>query len=203
MPSCAGKAARNLGFAKERHILVSNGDLHMTDNELFDIVQRFAAADCSWLTTVRPDGRPHSAPVWHVWAQGKAYVVTKQTAVKVANIRHQADVVLTHPDPHAVIIIDGEAQIVEGMVERLQPLFQAKYDWDIAADGDYDTIIAVAPNKLLAWGEEGAAYRKRWTGKQLRSIDPTANISFARELQLFEEGFAVDGHKENEGAEGG
>ncbi len=150
------------------------GDLHMTDKVLFNIVQRFANSDCSWLTTVRPDGRPHSTPVWHVWVEGKAYVVTKHTAVKVANIRHKVDVVLTHPDPHRAIIIDGRAQIVTNMADRLQPLFLAKYDWDIANDDGYNTIVAVTPTKLLAWGEEGAAYRKRWTGKQLQLVDLTS-----------------------------
>lgn len=146
----------------------------MKDSELLGILQRFAAADCSWLTSVRADGRPHSAPIWHVWVDAKAYVVTKQTAVKVANIGHNADVVLTHPDPHRAIIIDGRAQIVTDMADRLRPLFQGKYDWDIANDDDYDTIIAITPHKLLAWGEEGAAYRKRWTGEQLRLVDLTS-----------------------------
>jgi general stress protein 26 len=146
----------------------------MKDSTLLDIVQRFAGADCSWLTTVRADGRPHTAPIWHVWFEGKVYVVTKQRAIKVANIGQNDAVVLSHPDPHRAIIIDGRAQIVADMADRLRSFFQAKYDWDIVEDDHYDTIIAITPHKLLAWGEEGAAYRKRWTGEQLRLVDLTS-----------------------------
>ena len=142
----------------------------MTDLDLPSIIQRFATANCSWLSTVRPDGRPHSAPVWHIWTGSRAYLVTKSTAVKVNNIRHYTGVVLTHPDPHKAIIIEGQAHIVQGKTNLLRPLFKAKYDWDIATDEDYNTIIEITPQKLLAWGEEGAGHRKRWTGEEVMAV---------------------------------
>jgi general stress protein 26 len=135
----------------------------MSDKILEEVLQRFAAADCSWLTTVRPDARPHSAPIWHVLYKGYIYVISKPTAVRVANIQHNPRVTITHPDPHSAIIIDGRAQIGENMASQLRPYFQEKYDWDIATDGDYTTIIEICPSKIMAWGaEEGAGKRKRW-----------------------------------------
>lgn len=142
----------------------------MKDLQLADVLARFAAADSSWLSTVRSDGRPHAAPVWHVWTAGRFFVVTKPAAVKVANIRHNPAVTLTHPDPHAVIIVDGYAAIVEAQQEGLRPFFQAKYDWDIVADEQYNTVIAIKPVKLLAWPEQGAAYRQRWRGAALDGL---------------------------------
>jgi general stress protein 26 len=139
----------------------------MTNQSLNDILQRFADANCSWLTTVWPDCRPHSAPVWHVWTNSRVYVVTVLSAVKVANIDHNPYVVLTHPDPHSAIIIDGKAKIVSGMEDELRPLFKAKYDWDIATDDAYNTIIEITPEKVLAWGEEGAGHRQRWRGEEI------------------------------------
>jgi len=139
----------------------------MTNATLSEILRRFAESDCSWLTTVRPGCRPHSAPIWHVWTNSRAYVVTTPTAVKVTNIRQNSAVVLTHPDPHSAIIIDGQASIVHGMDDQLRPLFKEKYDWDIVTDEDYTTIIEITPQKLLAWGEEGAGHLKRWTGEEL------------------------------------
>ena len=142
----------------------------MTKLDLQTVIQRFAQADCSWLSTLRPDFRPHSAPIWHVWTNGCAYVVTKDSAVKVENIRHHSSVVLTHPDPHKAIIIEGDARIVEGKTGMLRPLFKAKYDWDIGTDEDYTTIIEVRSQKVLAWGEEGAGYRQRWTGEEVMAL---------------------------------
>ncbi|NCF66373.1 MAG: hypothetical protein GWP61_10370 [Chloroflexi bacterium] len=142
----------------------------MADLNLRSLIERFAASSCSWLSTVRPDGRVHSAPIWHVWTNGRAYVVTTAKAVKVPNIRNNPNVVLTHPDPHKAIIIDGEASLVQDKTDLLRPLFKAKYDWDIAEDDDYDTIIEIKPVKLLAWGEEGAGYRQRWFGERITGI---------------------------------
>jgi general stress protein 26 len=122
------------------------------------------------MNTVRPDGRVHSAPIWHVWTNGCAYVVTTPKAVKVHNIRSNPNVVLTHPDPHSAIIIDGVAVFVEDKIDLLRPLFKVKYDWDIVTDEDYDTIIEIRPQKLLAWGEEGAGYRQRWFGEEITAV---------------------------------
>ena len=142
----------------------------MADLNLQTIIDRFATADCSWLSTVRPDGRPHAAPIWHIWTNARAYIVTKPTAVKVAGIRRNPAVVLTHPDPHCAIIIEGRAEIVHGMVGLLYPFFKAKYDWDITTDEAYTTVIEITPLKLLAWGEKGAGHRQRWTGDDLAAL---------------------------------
>jgi hypothetical protein len=45
------------------------------------------------------------------------------------------------------------------MAAALQPLFLAKYNWDIATDAPYDTIVAVTPHKIMAWGNHGD---QRW-----------------------------------------
>jgi general stress protein 26 len=139
----------------------------MTNETLGAVIHRFAVSDCSWLTTVRPDGRPHSAPVWHTWTNSHIYVVTMPSAVKVKNIRRHPAVVLTHPDPHRTIIIEGRAQFADHLADELRPHFKAKYDWDIVADEDYQTIIEIIPEKVLAWGEEGAGHRRRWRGQEV------------------------------------
>jgi len=142
----------------------------MPTPELESTIRRFAESECSWLSTADSDGKVHSAPVWHIWYEGHAYVVTVPTAVKVTNIKTNPRVVITHPDPLKVVIIEGKATIVEGMMERLQPYFKAKYDWDILTDVDYTTVVKIIPTKLIAWGKEGAGYRKRWKGEEVTTV---------------------------------
>lgn len=77
------------------------------ERELSQIIERLARIDCSWMSTVRPDGRAHNASVWHVWYQGWAYVVAQLIAVKVKNLAKNPSVVLTLPDPHDVVIVEG------------------------------------------------------------------------------------------------
>ena len=138
----------------------------MTDQVLQTLINRFAESDCSWLSTVRPNGRLHSAPIWHVWLAGKAYVVTVETAVKVPNIRHNPSVTITHPDPKDVVIIEGTASFAPEKREALKPMLKAKYDWDLddSEEAPYNTIIEIRPTKVIAWGKYGEG---RWSGKQL------------------------------------
>jgi gamma-glutamylcyclotransferase (GGCT)/AIG2-like uncharacterized protein YtfP len=137
------------------------------DDTLRALVQRFAEAECSWLSSVRPGGRAHSAPLWHVWHRGRVYVVTLSTAVKTANILEHPGVVITHPDPVDAIIIEGWATLALGLSPQLQPLFAAKYDWDIDNSLNYDTIIEITPTKLLAWGKYGQG---RWSGAEVLRV---------------------------------
>jgi gamma-glutamylcyclotransferase (GGCT)/AIG2-like uncharacterized protein YtfP len=130
-------------------------------------VQRFARAECSWFSSVRPDGRAHSAPVWHVWYRGRAYVVTPGGSVKAANISRNPGVVIAHQDPLNPVIIEGWGTLAKGMRSRLQPLFKEKYDWDLSTDDEYDTIIEITPLKLLTWGEHGQG---RWPGEEVQRV---------------------------------
>lgn len=137
------------------------------DPVLRALVQRFAAESCSWLSSVRPDGRAHSAPIWHVWHQGRAYVVTPSTSVKAANIGENPNVVLTHPDPMNPIIIDGWARSTPTMREQLRPLFLEKYAWDIGNAANYDTVLEITPARLLAWGKYGEG---KWPGTEVLRV---------------------------------
>lgn len=137
------------------------------DPTLLALVRRFARAECSWLSTVRPDGRAHSAPVWHVWLAGRVYVVSQPEAVKTLNLQHNPSVVITHPDPVNPVIIEGWGTVSPATGNRLRPLFKDKYDWDILTDADYTTIIEITPLKLLAWGKYGDG---RWPGEAVVQV---------------------------------
>ena len=142
-------------------------DQTLVDETLRALLQRFAQADCSWLSTVRPGGRAHSTPIWHVWYRGRAYIVTTSGAVKTANILENPNVVVTHPDPVDALIIEGWATPAAKLEAQLQPLFKAKYDWDISSDTEYDTIIEITPTKLMAWGKYGQGC---WPGSAVLQV---------------------------------
>ena len=126
------------------------------------------------MSTVRPDGRSHSAPVWHAWYRGRAYVVAKPTAIKVKNLAQNPSTVLTLPDPSDVFILEGMGHEAPHMREAIQPLFLGKYEWNITADAEYSTVLEVTPTKLLAWGSsvtDGADSATRWTGEELLKVN--------------------------------
>ena len=86
-------------------------------------------------------------------------MVTKDGSVRAGNIRHNPAVSLSLPDPMNVFVLEGVARFAPEMADDLAPLFQAKYNWDIRTDADYNTIIAVDPVKVMVWGSHGEG---RW-----------------------------------------
>src|SRR5688500_8423420 len=64
-----------------------------------------------WLSTVRPDGRPHVMPIWGVWLDDIFYFSTSLQSRKARNLIH---------NPYGVLTTDNatEAVIVEGRVRK-------------------------------------------------------------------------------------
>ena len=51
-----------------------------------------------WLTTVRPDGRPHSIPVWFLWESATILIFSKPNTKKIRNLRRNHSVTLALDD---------------------------------------------------------------------------------------------------------
>ena len=117
-------------------------------------------AACPWpAASVRPDGRAHLAPIWHIWHSERLFVVTQSKSVRARNIRHNPSVSAALPDPINPVIMEGSATFASEATPLLQPLFLAKYNWDIVTDHEYDTVIAVTPHRIMTWGSHGD---QRW-----------------------------------------
>ena len=52
-------------------------------------------AEVYWLSTVRPDGRPHVTPIAALWLEGALYFTTGQAERKAKNLKDNAQVVVT------------------------------------------------------------------------------------------------------------
>ncbi len=149
----------------------------MSDATLPRLLAKFAQAEACWFSSTRPDGRAHLAPIWHVWHDGRAFVVTQPTSVRARNIARHPYVSLALPDPMNALIIEGTAHPAPQRLDKLQPLFMAKYNWDISTDEDYKLILEIVPRKLMAWGNHGEG---RWAfGADGAPIDPTSGVEQA------------------------
>ena len=94
---------------------------------------RLQNAEVYWLSTVRPDGRPHVTPIASVWLDEALYFSTGQTERKAKNLA---------VNPHCVIttgcnvlegldlVIEGDAgRVTDGVrLQRLADEYAAKYD---------------------------------------------------------------------------
>ncbi len=139
------------------------------EKTLQSLLALFARSEFSWLTSVRPAGRPHSVPIWHVMQGEYIYLATATKSVKVVNVRSNPNVVVAArlEDPLAGLIVEGLARLKPDLRASVSKLFEAKYDWNIAEEDTYDALIEVEPVRLVAWGQYGEG---RWTGEEIRKV---------------------------------
>lgn len=78
-----------------------------------------------FLSTVRPDGRPHVAGVGALWVDGKFYIVSGPKTRKSRNLAHRADCVISVDLPGLDLVVEGTAtKVTHGAtLERLVKLF--------------------------------------------------------------------------------
>lgn len=87
-----------------------------------------------WLSTVRPDGRPHVMPVLVVWVDDAPCFTTRPTSRKARNLARHAHCVLTASSEDLDLVIEGAAAQVTDEPEllRVAAAFQDKYQWELA-----------------------------------------------------------------------
>ena len=93
-----------------------------------------------WITTTRPDGRPHAAPVWGVWVDGTLYFGTSPTSRKARNLAHNPNVAVHLESGDEAVIIEGVAedltQTEPSLSERIIGAYAAKYE-DSETGGEF------------------------------------------------------------------
>lgn len=105
--------------------------LDLTNKRDAHIDQRLRENLIIWLTTVRPDGRPHAVAVWFLW-DGETFLIFSQpNTQKIRNLQHNLNVLLAVDDTHQgadPITIEGTATLLEsGVTDATQADYLAKY----------------------------------------------------------------------------
>ena len=123
-----------------------------------------------WLSSIRPDGRPHLVAAWFVWDGDALVIFSKPNAQKVRNVRH---------DPHVTVaiggrgpgleseLIDGEARLLLSPTPFQRLLLARKYGTWLARLGltvdrfwaTYPQPIRITPSRILDWGGPGWSTR--------------------------------------------
>ncbi|MEU1819681.1 pyridoxamine 5'-phosphate oxidase family protein [Streptomyces roseifaciens] len=142
-----------------------------------DAVTALARAEVYWLTTVRPDGRPHVTPLIGVWEDGALHFCTGAEERKAKNLRSNPHVVLTTGcntlREGCDLVVEGEAVRVgeEQRLRRLAGAWEAKYgtEWHFdVANGVFvhgageALVFAVAPRTAFGFGKGEPYGQTRW-----------------------------------------
>lgn len=113
--------------------------------------ERLAASHNYWLSTTRPDGRPHANAVWGVWLDDAFYFSMAPTARKARNIAVNPNCVVTTERADEAVIVEGiaEAATDDGDLQTFKAAYDAKYAWDIETAG----IVVVRPRVAFGFIE--------------------------------------------------
>jgi nitroimidazol reductase NimA-like FMN-containing flavoprotein (pyridoxamine 5'-phosphate oxidase superfamily) len=124
--------------------------------------QRMLNAGVFWISTVRPTGSPHVAPLIAVWLDGALYFSTGEDEQKATNLATNSQVSITTGDnsfsPGLDIVVEGEANTVndDAKLRRVTEAFVAKYGegWRLpqGAGGGDILVFEVTPTKAFGFG---------------------------------------------------
>jgi hypothetical protein len=100
-----------------------------------------------FLTTVRPDGRPHSAGIGAAWVDGVLYFTSGPGTLKSRNLAQNPACSVSVRLPGIDLVLEGEAYRVTeaSILERLAAVYRAG-GWPAAAEGDALTAPYSAPS---------------------------------------------------------
>jgi PPOX class probable F420-dependent enzyme len=122
-----------------------------------------------WVSTTRPDGRPHAVPVWYWWDGRFIYFASGERGQKVRNLARQPWVIVHAEDADDVIILEGPSVVVTDPAERarVNAAYMEKY-----VDPGSGARATIAPNTdilyrvnvthVMAWEYGTVAHRTDW-----------------------------------------
>lgn len=138
--------------------------------------ERIEEAELYWVSTVRPDGRPHVTPLVGVWLDGAAYFCTGADERKARNLEQNKNCVLTtgcnQLHGGLDVVIEGAAERVSdnAKLRRIANAYEEKYgqEWHFdVGDGVFHhgageaLVFELAPSRVLGFGKDPYSHT-RW-----------------------------------------
>jgi len=116
--------------------------------------ERIAKSHNYWLTTVKPDGAPHTMVVWGVWLDGAYYFSTSATSRKARNLQQNSNCVVCNENAEEAVIVEGIARRLSGNEIPPQAFadYKAKYGWEL--DPKTGPVYEVRPRTVFAMPEK-------------------------------------------------
>ncbi len=114
-----------------------------------------------WLSSVRPDGRPHLVPVWFLWDGKNILIFSQPNTQKIRNLRQNTNVILALDDTkdgEDVVMLEGKAEFLnDPAVNPTLPAYAAKYNSELKSMGytaeamaaEYAQAIRITPTRFL------------------------------------------------------
>ncbi len=154
------------------------GSADATPAEWPDARRRLKEAELYWLSTVRPDGRPHVTPLLAVWSGEALYFCTGPEERKARNLERNPHCVLTTGTPTLGegmdLVVEGDAVRAtdDAVLRAVAEEYVAAYgeDWRFAVrDGAFHSegggpayVFEVTPVTAFGFGKGKTPSQTRW-----------------------------------------
>ena len=130
-----------------------------------ELVRFLDEAHVAHLVTLRPNGKPHVAPVWYVCDGIRAVVMAGQDAIKVKNIRRNPAVSLSiaaGQRPYHYVIIEGLATVTRDDLDRQVRRICVRYDGPERGEAFAQELLAeermvllgIEVDRMISWKED-------------------------------------------------
>ncbi|HME32832.1 MAG TPA: pyridoxamine 5'-phosphate oxidase family protein [Terriglobales bacterium] len=116
--------------------------------------ERITRSHNYWLTTVRPDGAPHTMPVWAIWLEGAFYLSTAATSRKARNLEQNSNCVVCNENAEEAVIVEGTARTLSEneIPSKAFVDYKAKYGWEL--DPKRGPVYEIRPRIVFAMPEK-------------------------------------------------
>ncbi len=112
------------------------------------VSERMSSLRNYWLSTTRPDGRPHAVPVWGVWFDETFHFGGGRDTRKARNLMANPEVVVHTESGDDVVILEGVAEEITepSLLARIDDAYEAKYGIRHGTP-----VWALRPRVAFAW----------------------------------------------------
>ena len=133
-------------------------------------VERLEKSHNYWISTARPDGRPHLMVVWGIWRDGAFWFTTGPKTRKAKNIAAQPHSVIGTEKADEAVILEGIAVEIADRAEwkRMADIYDQKYGGKLLPliESSGGSVFRVEPEVAFGQDEHAENYVEaatRWT----------------------------------------
>lgn len=131
--------------------------------------QRLKKSHNYWITTVKPDGSPHTMVVWALWQDGSLLFSTGSKSQKARNLERTPKCVVCTELANEAVIVEGIAEVADVEARRkFLAQYERKYKFDMSSmKADIlamkEPVFAVRPQLVFGlWEKYFQSKSTRW-----------------------------------------
>jgi Pyridoxamine 5'-phosphate oxidase len=131
--------------------------------------QRLKKSHNYWITTVKPDGAPHTMVVWGLWQDGRFLFRTGSKSRKARNLAENSNCIVCTELANEAVIVEGKSEIADLPARRkFLPAYERKYKFDMEGMQQdilsmKEPVFTVRPRRVFGlWEKHFIGKSTRW-----------------------------------------